>query len=125
MPSDYGKHAYVDPVTGVQLSAQERIDHSVAVPESPLALTPRQLTKVAKARAELAMAELLNDQMPQMTSALAQLREQSPKAYLDQMVELAKFVTPQKKAVEVEADNLAGDARSMTLDQLLNVVSVQ
>jgi hypothetical protein len=102
-----------------QLPREELIQHSLAKPESPGALKVGSINNITKARIRYSLSQLIALEIPNMQQALLDLRKESPKAYLEQVMELATFSLPKLKAVAIDvSDNRESNARQLTLDEL-------
>lgn len=114
------------------LPREEKLNASLATPEMPGAYAVSTLKAITTARIRHQFANLIASQMPQLTEALAELKKENPKVYIEKLTEVAEFALPRLKSVEVDVSANNESARTLTMDQLMSaladdgsVVSVQ
>lgn len=109
------------------MPTQEKVERTLArEPGTPPSkargeLTLGKVNAITKARMRAGFANLLTAEMVHIQEALAELRKENPKVYIDQMVQLAQFALPQLKAVEVDQGGTGSEsqqAQRMTLSEL-------
>lgn len=114
-----------------QLPPEEHIVESLKRPDAQGALSLGRINNVSKARMRHQFAQLLALELPAIQSALAELRKENPKVYLDQVMALAEFSLPKLKSVEIDVSANSESAKDLSLADLQNallsdsVVSVQ
>jgi len=114
-----------------QMPREERIEASLARPNAPGAMSLVQINGVSKARMRHQFARLLGLELDNIREALAELKKENPKVYLDQVMALAEFSLPKLKSVEIDVSANSESAKDMSLEALQaaltddSVVSVQ
>lgn len=120
-----------------KLPTEERTRQALARPELPGAMRSIKIANaVSKAHMRRKMAEVLDEQLPTIKTAFAELAAANPKVYLDQVMAFAEFSLPKLKSVEVDVSANSESARDLSIAQLQaaladseqgedNVVSVQ
>lgn len=116
-----------------KLPTEEKYQQSLAKPNHPGGMKVATLNEISKARTRASFARLLHEQIQNgnVTAAFQELRENNPKVFLEKLMEFAEFSTPKLKSVEIEHTSGDGDAKKLTLEQLMgaltddSVVSVQ
>lgn len=129
MATEFAQHAVSDGAT--QLTTEQRMTLSLVNPNHPLALPAGKVGTITKNRVRYMLAELVAMNMPKINQWLDDLAKEHPRAAIDALIELAKFTTPQQKAVSVDVRENGGNVRSYSVTQLeqmmreSNVVSDQ
>ena len=121
-PPEFGYHAHNDGAT--QLTSEQRLVLSLVEPQNPLALTPNKAGQITKSRLRYMLAEVVSMNMENINKWLAQLAAEHPRAAIDALIELAKFATPQLKAVAVDIRE-NGTTRNYSITDLEKIVSEQ
>jgi hypothetical protein len=118
-PPKYGSTALVDEEYGLTMSPEQRLQHSLAQPESPHALPTKKMDKITKARINYALAELAHGLVPKVQGWLDTVAEDHPAKAIELTIELMKFSTPQLKALAMEVSDTSGrPMASYTLAEL-------
>lgn len=114
------------------LPREEKLEQSLQKPELPGAYAVSTMKAITTARIRHQFANLIAAEMPNLQSALADLKKENPKVYIEKLTEVAEFALPRLKSVEVDVSANNESARSLTMDQLMaaiaddgTVVSVQ
>ena len=97
---------------------EERIAKSLAAPRTPGALTPGQVNNITKARIRNEISKLVALELPEIQKALRELQADSPKAYLETVMQFMEFSLPKLKAMELDVSDNRENAKTMTLDDL-------
>lgn len=102
---------------------EEHFTQSLANPQLPGAMKLGALKEITKARLRHQFSNLIDAEFTHMQAALAELRAENPKVYLDQVMELAKFALPQMKAVELEQESESGrSAKNLSMNELMKAL---
>lgn len=118
-PPRFGSTALVDDEYGTSMSPEERLEHTLAHPESPHAMPIKKADKITKARINYALAELAHAQIPKVQQWLDRIAEDHPAKAVELTIELMKFSVPQLKALAMEINDPSGrPLQSYTLAEL-------
>lgn len=99
MPKEFAHTALAD--DEFQMTAEERLQYSLANPEAPRAMSMRAANAVTKARINYALAELAQMNIPQVQEWLQRVGEVNPRQAIELYIQLCEFTVPKLKAVEV------------------------
>ncbi len=107
------------------LPREEKIQQSLERPQAPGALAIGSINNITKARIRFSLSQLIALEIPQMQLALRELQRESPKAYLETVMELATFSLPKLKAVAIDvSDNRENqNARQLTMEELQSALT--
>ena len=106
------------------MPTEEKLNASLAKPEMPGAMKLGAMNAITKARMRHQFANLLSSEMPNLQAALGDLRAESPKVYIDQLLSMAEFALPRMKAVEIEGNSESErGARDMSMNDLMNALA--
>lgn len=117
MSNEFGRGA-IQTADGVTMTSEQRLNLALVDPSHPLALSPKQLTGVTKARLRHMLADLVAGNMEKVNGWLDDLAKEHPRAAIECLIELAKFTTPQQKAVAVDIRDNGGNLKSYSVAQL-------
>lgn len=102
---------------------EEKLEASLANPKLPGAMKLGAIKEITRARMRHQFANLISQEMPNVQAALAEVRSDNPKVYIDQFIALAEFALPKQKAVEMDhGSESARGAREMTMSELMNAM---
>lgn len=116
MSNEFGRHALVR--GSDVLTTQDRIELGLADPTDSRALTQGQIKAVTLNRLRAAMSEVLQDNIAKINGLLNKVAEDSPKAAIELIIELAQFSMPKLKAVAVDVRSGDGSIKQYGLTEL-------
>lgn len=103
---------------------EEKLERSLENPKLPGAMKMGAIKEITRARIRHQLAALLSQEMPNLQAALAEVRADNPKVYIDQLLNTLEFVQPRQKAVEVEHSSEEGRrARDLSMDDLMRALT--
>lgn len=101
---------------------EEHLVQTLENPKLPGAMKLGAVNAITKARMRHQFANLLSSEMENLRAALADLRAENPKVYIDQLLSAAEFALPRMKAVEIEKESeSARQAKEMSMDDLMRI----
>ncbi len=107
-----------------EVRIQRGLDKPVAQ-SSPGSMQLGAINKITQTRLRWALSELTARNLEKVSAWLDELAKASPKAAIESLVEIMKFVTPQQKQMTVESSNPGAGERDMktyTLAELQGLV---
>lgn len=116
MTQEFGGKALVIPGGG--LSTQDRIELGLMDPTDSRALTQRQIKEVTANRLRAAMSEVIGENVSKLNGWLEKVAEDSPKAAIELVIELAQFSLPKLKAVAVDVRSGDGSVKTLSVADL-------
>lgn len=116
MSHEFGGRALVQ--GGEVLSTQDRINLGLMDPTDTRALTQRQIKEVTANRLRAAMSEVIGENINQLNGWLLKVAEDSPKAAIELVIELAQFSLPKLKAVAVDVRSGDGSVKTLSVSDL-------
>lgn len=116
MTDEFGGRALVVPGGG--LSTQDRIQLGLIDPTDSRALSQRQIKEVTSNRLRAAMSEVIAENVPKINQWLERVAEDSPKAAIELVIELAQFSLPKLKAVAVDVRSGDGSVKTLSVADL-------
>ena len=124
MSSEFGRGA-IQTAAGVTMTSEQRLNLALVDPTHPLALKPQQVSGITKSRLRHMLADLVAMNMDNLNTWLAELAKEHPRAAIEMVIELAKFTTPQQKAVAVDVRDQGGNLKSYSVAQLEAMLNEQ
>lgn len=86
---------------GVNMTAEQRLQHSLAHPDAQNAMSVRAMNAITKARISYALGELAQLNIPSVQQWLERVAEVNPRQAVELYLQLLEFSVPKLKAVEV------------------------
>lgn len=105
------------------LPREEHVRQSLEKPQAPGALKIGSINNITKARIRYAMSQLIALEIPQIQQALRDLQAESPRAYLETVMELMTFSLPKLKSVEIDVSANSESAKNMSIADLQSALS--
>lgn len=99
----FAAHGLVD--EEYTLPTEQRLALSVAQPQHPVAMSPKQVTAVSKARISYGLMQLAQGMHEEVATWLRDIAKTSPKDAVLLYLELVQFSIPKIKAVAVQVDD--------------------
>jgi hypothetical protein len=107
------------------LPREEHVRQSLEKPNAPGALKIGSINNITKARIRYAMSQLVALELEHIQTALRDLQTESPKAYLETVMELMTFSLPKLKSVEIDVSANNENARNMSIADLQSALTSQ